>query len=119
MQRIMLREHTEMIASCCPSGLEFLVWDSTVFLVVVIWSQHKLLLLYETSVFRCCCFASTAEHGDLTFMIGGHPRATDAVTPLLKQMGKDVIYCGKHGAGTTLALCTCWLVSMSCSCFHS
>jgi 3-hydroxyisobutyrate dehydrogenase-like beta-hydroxyacid dehydrogenase len=32
-------------------------------------------------------------------MIGGHPRATEAVTPLLKQMGKEVIYCGKHGAG--------------------
>lgn len=32
-------------------------------------------------------------------MVGGHPRATDAVTPLLKQMGKTVIYCGKHGAG--------------------
>jgi 6-phosphogluconate dehydrogenase (decarboxylating) len=46
----------------------------------------------------------TAEHGDLTFMIGGHPRATDAVTPLLKQMGKDVIYCGKHGAGAALTL---------------
>jgi hypothetical protein len=32
-------------------------------------------------------------------MVGGHPRATEAVTPLLKQMGTSVIYCGKHGAG--------------------
>ena len=40
-----------------------------------------------------------SERGDLTFMVGGHPRATDAVTPLLKQMGTSVIYCGKHGAG--------------------
>lgn len=46
-----------------------------------------------------CACAGTAEAGDLTFMTGGHPRATEAVTPLLKQMGKDVIYCGKHGAG--------------------
>lgn len=50
--------------------------------------------------------ACTTEHGDLTFMVGGHPRATEAVTPLLKDMGKSVIYCGKHGAGArTFWLC--------------
>lgn len=54
-----------------------------------------------------------AEHGDLTFMIGGHPRATDAVTPLLKQMGKDVIYCGKHGAGLIARLCNTLVVAAS------
>jgi 3-hydroxyisobutyrate dehydrogenase-like beta-hydroxyacid dehydrogenase len=37
-------------------------------------------------------------------MVGGHPRATDAVTPLLKLMGKDAIYCGKHGAGEAASM---------------
>lgn len=49
-----------------------------------------------SSVPQYCLFA---DAGDLTFMVGGHPRAAEAVTPLLKQMGKSVIYCGKHGAG--------------------
>lgn len=56
---------------------------------------------------RCHCVSAAVlstpdvEAGDLTFMVGGHPRATDAVTPLLKLMGKNAIYCGKHGAGKT------------------
>lgn len=54
-----------------------------------------------------------ADAGDLTFMVGGHPRAAEAVTPLLKQMGKSVIYCGKHGAGLIARLCNTLVVAAS------
>lgn len=60
---------------------------------------NRLFLNHWTILFCLLWLLSLSERGDLTFMVGGHPRATEAVTPLLKEMGSSVIYCGKHGAG--------------------
>jgi 3-hydroxyisobutyrate dehydrogenase-like beta-hydroxyacid dehydrogenase len=38
-------------------------------------------------------------------MVGGNPAACEAVKPLLLEMGKEVIYAGKHGAGGWRSRC--------------
>ena len=40
-----------------------------------------------------------AEGGTLTFMIGGDKAVFERVKPLLEPMGKQLYYCGGHGAG--------------------
>ena len=45
-----------------------------------------------------------AEDGALTILAGGDRAAVDRVTPLLKTMGRVVIYCGPVGQGTAMKL---------------
>jgi 3-hydroxyisobutyrate dehydrogenase len=40
-----------------------------------------------------------AKAGTLTFMVGGTEADKDAVTPLLKGMGKNIFHCGPSGTG--------------------
>ena len=46
-----------------------------------------------------------AKLGTLTFMVGCEEPTFQQATPLLKAMGKNIIYCGKHGAGLVVKLC--------------
>lgn len=45
-----------------------------------------------------------AEKGELTFMIGGDRETFDRAMPLLRVLGKKLIYCGMHGAGLSAKL---------------
>ena len=45
-----------------------------------------------------------AEDGALTILAGGEKAVVDRMTPLLKTMGRVVIYCGPTGQGTAMKL---------------
>lgn len=45
-----------------------------------------------------------ANAGTLTFMVGGSQEAYDAVHPILSIMGREIMYCGKAGAGLATKL---------------
>ncbi|EPS70048.1 hypothetical protein M569_04714 [Genlisea aurea] len=47
----------------------------------------------------------SAEAASLTFMVGGPEGAFDAARALLMSMGKDVVYCGGPGNGSTAKIC--------------
>lgn len=40
-----------------------------------------------------------AEAGTLTFMVGGEDGVVEEATPLLMDMGSNVVHCGKAGTG--------------------
>ncbi|XP_022845847.1 probable 3-hydroxyisobutyrate dehydrogenase, mitochondrial isoform X2 [Olea europaea var. sylvestris] len=46
-----------------------------------------------------------AETGSLTFMVGGLEKAYAAAKPLFLSMGKNTIYCGGAGTGSTAKIC--------------
>ncbi|KAL2473859.1 putative 3-hydroxyisobutyrate dehydrogenase [Forsythia ovata] len=46
-----------------------------------------------------------AETGSLTFMVGGPEEAYMAAKPLFHSMGKNTIYCGGAGNGSTAKIC--------------
>ena len=46
--------------------------------------------------------AAHAEAGTLLVMIGGEPADVQAVEPLLRSMGSDLVYCGPPGSGITM-----------------
>lgn len=46
-----------------------------------------------------------AETGNLTFMVGGSEEAYMAAKPLFLSMGKNTIYCGGPGNGSTAKIC--------------
>ncbi|XP_031129427.1 probable 3-hydroxyisobutyrate dehydrogenase, mitochondrial isoform X3 [Ipomoea triloba] len=46
-----------------------------------------------------------AETGSLTFMVGGSEEAYIAANPLFLSMGKNSIYCGGSGNGSTAKIC--------------
>ena len=46
-----------------------------------------------------------AKLGTLTIMVGGEEAVYQRTLPLLKTMGKNIIYCGKHGAGLVIKMC--------------
>lgn len=54
-----------------------------------------------------------AQAGSLTFMCGGPQAAVDAARPLLEVMGKRIMHCGEHGAGTTAKLCNNLVLAVS------
>ncbi|PIN04352.1 putative dehydrogenase [Handroanthus impetiginosus] len=47
----------------------------------------------------------SAETGSLTFMVGGSEEAYKSAKPLFLSMGKNVIYCGGPGNGSTAKIC--------------
>ncbi|GER24657.1 leucine-rich receptor-like protein kinase family protein [Striga asiatica] len=47
----------------------------------------------------------SAESGSLTFMVGGSEEAYRLAKPLFLSMGKNVIYCGGPGNGSTAKIC--------------
>ncbi|KAL4140386.1 hypothetical protein PRNP1_014670 [Phytophthora ramorum] len=46
-----------------------------------------------------------AQNGTLTFMVGGEPEEFERVKPLLKAMGKNLVYCGGSSTGQIAKLC--------------
>ncbi|RKP21955.1 putative 3-hydroxyisobutyrate dehydrogenase [Rozella allomycis CSF55] len=46
-----------------------------------------------------------AEAGSLTFMVGCDETKAKQIDPILKLMGKTIVYCGKHGHGLVAKLC--------------
>lgn len=47
----------------------------------------------------------SAEAGSLTFMVGGPEEAYRSAEPLLLSMGKNIVYCGGPGNGSTAKIC--------------
>lgn len=47
----------------------------------------------------------SAENGTLTFMVGGSEEAYKYARPLFLSMGKNIIYCGGPGNGSTAKIC--------------
>ncbi|XP_051128539.1 probable 3-hydroxyisobutyrate dehydrogenase, mitochondrial [Andrographis paniculata] len=47
----------------------------------------------------------SAEAGSLTFMVGGSEEACRTAKPLLLSMGKNIIYCGGSGNGSSAKIC--------------
>ncbi|KAK6150149.1 hypothetical protein DH2020_017674 [Rehmannia glutinosa] len=47
----------------------------------------------------------SAEAGSLTFMVGGSEEAYRSAKPLFLSMGKNIIYCGGPGNGSTAKIC--------------
>lgn len=47
----------------------------------------------------------SAENGTLTFMVGGSEEAYKSARPLFLSMGKNIIYCGGPGNGSTAKIC--------------
>jgi 3-hydroxyisobutyrate dehydrogenase len=54
-----------------------------------------------------------AQAATLTFMVGGHPQAVEAATPILNAMGKRIIHCGDHGAGQAAKLANNLVLAIS------
>ena len=46
-----------------------------------------------------------AEAGTLTFMVGGEASALEAATPVLNDMGSNIVHCGGAGTGEVAKLC--------------
>ncbi|TDH69254.1 hypothetical protein CCR75_003953 [Bremia lactucae] len=46
-----------------------------------------------------------AQNGTLTFMVGGEPEEFERVKPLLKAMGKNLVYCERLATGQIAKLC--------------
>ncbi len=52
-----------------------------------------------------------AEHGTLTFMVGGDAAVLDRVRPLLEHMGANIFHAGGPGAGQTAKVCNNMLLA--------
>lgn len=46
-----------------------------------------------------------AKAGTLSFLVGGTRPAFERASPMLKHMGKNLIYCGSSGAGLAAKIC--------------
>lgn len=58
-----------------------------------------------------------AEDGTLTILAGGPSDLVERMTPLLKSMGKEIIYCGAIGQGTSMKLFINLLLGTLMQCF--
>ena len=54
-----------------------------------------------------------AEAGTLAIMVGGKKAVFDRAEPILKAMGKNVVYCGELGAGEVVKLVNNWLAAVN------
>ena len=54
-----------------------------------------------------------AEHGTLTFMVGGSEQGFAAARPVLEAMGRTVVHCGAAGAGQAAKACNNMLLAIS------
>ena len=54
-----------------------------------------------------------AEAGTLTFMVGGAESVFTRVSPLLKNMGKNIVHCGASGTGQVAKICNNMLLGIS------
>nr|KAJ3418508.1 hypothetical protein HK105_008232 [Polyrhizophydium stewartii] len=55
-----------------------------------------------------------AVNGTLTFMVGGDDEAVfERVKPILQGMGKNIVYCGKHGSGQVAKICNNMLLGIT------
>uniref|UniRef100_A0A8D8Y2S6 3-hydroxyisobutyrate dehydrogenase n=1 Tax=Cacopsylla melanoneura TaxID=428564 RepID=A0A8D8Y2S6_9HEMI len=54
-----------------------------------------------------------AQEASLTFMVGGDKEALDKADPILKCMGRNVVYCGPTGNGQIAKLCNNMLLGVS------
>ncbi|KAK2717773.1 hypothetical protein QYM36_006534 [Artemia franciscana] len=54
-----------------------------------------------------------AKAGTLTFMVGGPENEYESAKPLLQDMGKNVVYCGKAGSGQAAKICNNMLLAIS------
>jgi 3-hydroxyisobutyrate dehydrogenase len=54
-----------------------------------------------------------AEAGTLTFMVGGSPAVFENIAPVLRQMGKNIVYCGEGGTGQVAKICNNLLLGIT------
>ncbi|MGU3575215.1 3-hydroxyisobutyrate dehydrogenase [Brucellaceae bacterium C25G] len=54
-----------------------------------------------------------AQQGTLTFMCGGTEKAFARAEPVLKAMGKKIVYCGANGAGQAAKICNNMILGIS------
>lgn len=54
-----------------------------------------------------------AEAGTLTFMVGGEQEVFVRISPLLKNMGKNIVHCGASGTGQVAKICNNMLLGIS------
>ena len=54
-----------------------------------------------------------AEAGTLTFMVGGSDAVFERASPLLKNMGKNIVHCGASGTGQVAKICNNMLLGIS------
>lgn len=54
-----------------------------------------------------------AEHGTLTFMVGGTKDEFEAVSPILEGMGKKLAHCGSYGMGQAAKICNNMMLGIS------
>lgn len=54
-----------------------------------------------------------AQNAALTFMVGGDKEAFSRSEPILKSMGKNIVYCGASGTGQAAKICNNMLLAIS------
>jgi 3-hydroxyisobutyrate dehydrogenase len=54
-----------------------------------------------------------AEAGTLTFMVGGDVGVFERIAPVLRHMGKNIVYCGESGTGQVAKICNNLLLGIS------
>jgi 3-hydroxyisobutyrate dehydrogenase len=54
-----------------------------------------------------------AEAGTLTFMVGGDIGVFERIAPVLRHMGKNIVYCGESGTGQVAKICNNLLLGIS------
>jgi 3-hydroxyisobutyrate dehydrogenase len=54
-----------------------------------------------------------AQAGTLTFMVGGTPEVFTRITPVLKHMGKNIVFCGESGTGQVAKICNNLLLGIT------
>jgi 3-hydroxyisobutyrate dehydrogenase len=54
-----------------------------------------------------------AEAGTLTFMVGGSSEVFDQIAPVLRHMGKNIVYCGESGTGQVAKICNNLLLGIT------
>ena len=54
-----------------------------------------------------------ADAGTLTFMCGGDKKTFEKAKPILQDMGKNIIYCGKAGLGQATKICNNMLAGIN------
>jgi 3-hydroxyisobutyrate dehydrogenase len=54
-----------------------------------------------------------AEAGTLTFMVGGDIGVFERIAPVLRHMGKNIVYCGESGTGQVAKICNNLLLGIT------
>lgn len=54
-----------------------------------------------------------ARNASLTIMVGGDASDFEAALPVLQMLGKNIVWCGGHGAGQTVKACNQLLVAIT------